>query len=134
MPEAGDTVQFVENIAAVVEADLQDNRRPSGEGELFDCKRVMVAPAALEFVQALLRGNLNASADWKLLVIRRHHKLGAVISVCEVQNEPQIGNWIVASRSIFVAMNFHSRATDRKSVSRHSRRKASSVSLEDRDT
>jgi hypothetical protein len=33
----GDTLQFVENIAAVVEADIPDDRRPPSEADLFKC-------------------------------------------------------------------------------------------------
>jgi hypothetical protein len=50
VPHAGDTFQFVKDIAAVIEADRPDNRWSIGEGELFNRYRVMVAPGALEFV------------------------------------------------------------------------------------
>jgi hypothetical protein len=36
VPQAGDTLQFVENIAAVIKADIPNNSRPPGEGELLD--------------------------------------------------------------------------------------------------
>lgn len=50
VPDAVATLRFVESIAAVVVADRPDNRRPAGEGELFDGERVIVAPVVPEFV------------------------------------------------------------------------------------
>jgi len=35
VPQAGDALQFIENIAAVVEADLPNNGQPPAEGELL---------------------------------------------------------------------------------------------------
>ena len=72
----------------MVEVDIPDNKPPAARRRLFDCYRLMVTPAALEFVQLPLRDNLNASADWKLRVVRGRHKLLALGSVARYRTRP----------------------------------------------
>ena len=79
VPEAGHTVECVQDVAPVIKANLADSGPTSSERELLRSQRVVEAPRSAEFLQSLTRGNGDATANRESFAIWRHGTGGVVL-------------------------------------------------------
>src|SRR6266542_4124340 len=69
MPNAGNVLERVEYVAAVVESDRRNGRRLVREGKLFVRQQVMKLPGSAESVKRVYRLNTNRRANFERVFI-----------------------------------------------------------------
>ena len=69
VPNAGNTLEVIENITSMIKANIPYSRRAASVGELLCFQLVVELPLALESLQLSTFGDTNGRANRKLFLI-----------------------------------------------------------------
>ena len=72
VPNAGNTLEVIEDITSMIKANIHHSRRAASVGELLCFQLVLELPLASESLQLSTFGNTNGRANRKLFLIRLH--------------------------------------------------------------